>query len=280
MDPAAGRLVLVTGATSGIGRAMVEALAARGARVVLAARSEAGARAVIDRLRAEHPSAQVEFLPLDLADFGSVRRAAASFLESGRPLDVLVNNAGVAGTLALSADNFDLTYATNHLGPFLLTELLRPALEAAPQGRIVNVSSVGHLQAKRIDWSLLQRRREPRRSGFQDYAVTKLMNVLHAKELARRLGNTRVTTYAVHPGGVRSNIWRALPRPLQWIIKLFLISNEAGAKTQLFCATAPELADSTGRYYDKCLEAPANPLADDPNLAAELWRRSEAAVAS
>jgi dehydrogenase/reductase SDR family protein 13 len=280
MDPAAGRLVLVTGATSGIGQAMVEALAPRGARVVLAARSEPRARVVIDGIRAAHPSAQVEFLPLELAEFASVRRAAASLLESGRPLDVLVNNAGVAGTTGLSADGFDLTYATNHLGPFLLTELLRPALEAAPQGRIVNVSSVGHLQAKGIDWKLLQRRGEPRRSGFQDYAVTKLMNVLHAKELARRLGHTRVTTYAVHPGGVRSNIWRALPRPLQWIIKLFLISNEAGARTQLYCATAPELAGSTGRYYDKCLEAPCNPLADDPDLAAELWRRSEAAVAS
>ena len=156
MDPAAGRLMLVTGATSGIGQAMVEALAARGARVVLAARSEHRARAVIDRLRAEHPSALVEFLPLDLADFGSVRGAAPSVLESGRPLDVLVNNAGVAGTMGLSADGFDLTYATNHLGPFLLTELLRPALEAAPQGRIVNVSSVGHLQAKGIDWARLR----------------------------------------------------------------------------------------------------------------------------
>jgi dehydrogenase/reductase SDR family protein 13 len=184
----------------------------------------------------------------------------------------------VAGTEALSADGYDLTYATNHIGPFLLTNLLRPAIARAPQGRIVNVSSIGHMQAKGIDWSMLERRTAPRRAGFRDYAVTKLMNVLHAKELARRLAGTRVTTYALHPGSVRSNIWRALPLPLQWIIKLFLISNEEGAKTQLYCATAPELAASTGRYYDKSREARCNPLADDAALAAELWARTEAAT--
>jgi retinol dehydrogenase-12 len=273
-----GRTFLVTGASSGLGRAMVEALAARGGRVVLAARSEERTRPVLDAIRASTPSATVEFLHVDVSDLGSVRRAADVFLGTGRALDVLVNNAGVAGTEALSADGYDLTYATNHIGPFLLTNLLRPALERAPQGRIVNVSSIGHMQAKGIDWSMLERRTAPRRAGFRDYAVTKLMNVLHAKELARRLAGTRVTTYALHPGGVRSNIWRALPLPLQWIIKLFLISNEEGAKTQLYCATAPELAASTGRYYDKSREARCNPLADDAALAAELWARTEAAT--
>jgi retinol dehydrogenase 12 len=275
---ASGRTFLVTGANSGIGRAMVEALAAGGGRVVLAGRSEARTRPVLDGIRARDAAAAAEFLHLDVSDLASVRRAAEAFLASGRPLDVLVNNAGIAGTEALSADGFDLTYATNHIGPFLLTALLRPALERAPQGRVVNVSSVAHLQAPPIDWSLLERRAAPRRSGFKDYAVTKLMNVLHAKELARRLTGTRVTTYALHPGGVRSNIWRALPRPLQWLIKLFLISNEEGARTQLYCATAPELATATGRYYDKSREAPCNPLADDPALAAELWARTESAI--
>jgi len=273
-----GRTFLVTGANSGLGRAMVEALATRGGRVVLAARSEERTRPVLDAIRASIPSATVEFLQVDVSDLGSVRRAADVFLGTGRALDVLVNNAGVAGTEALSADGYDLTYATNHIGPFLLTNLLRPAIERAPQGRIVDVSSIGHMQAKGIDWSMLERRTAPRRAGFRDYAVTKLMNVLHAKELARRLAGTRVTTYALHPGGVRSNIWRALPLPLQWIIKLFLVSNEEGAKTQLYCATAPELAASTGRYYDKSREARCNPLADDAALAAELWARTEAAT--
>jgi retinol dehydrogenase 12 len=133
---------------------------------------------------------------------------------------------------------------------------------------------------KRIDWTRLERRTEPRKSGFADYAATKLMNILHAKELARRLTDTRVTTYALHPGGVKSNIWRALPGPVQWVIKLFLISNEEGAKTQLYCATAPELAGVTGRYYDKSREVRPNPLADDPAPARELWTRTESAIAS
>jgi dehydrogenase/reductase SDR family protein 13 len=276
----AGRSFLVTGANSGIGRAMAEALAADGGRVILAGRSEQRMRPVLDRIQRRDPEAAIEFLYVDVSDLGSVRRAAASVVAGGRPLDVLVNNAGVAGTRALSADGFDLTYATNHIGPFLLTELLRPALERAPHGRIVNVSSAAHLRAPPIDWSLLERRAAPRRSGFLDYAATKLMNVLHAKELARRLAGMRVTTSAVHPGAVRSNIWRALPLPLQWVLKPFMLSNEDGARTPLYCATASELATVTGRYYDKSREAPSNPLADDPALAAELWARTEAAIAS
>ena len=279
-DDLQGRTFLVTGANSGIGRAMVEALAARGGQVALAARSEERTRPVLDGIRALRPSAAVEFLQVDVSDLASVRRAAAAYLATGRPLDVLVNNAGVGGTNGLSADGFDLTYATNHIGPFLLTSLLLPAIERAPQGRIVNVSSIGHMQVKRIDWTLLERRTEPRKSGFADYAVTKLMNILHAKELARRLAATRVTTYALHPGGVKSNIWRALPRPVQWGLKLFLISNEEGAKTQLYCATAPELAGVSGRYYDKSREVPPNRLAEDPALARELWTRTEGAIAS
>ncbi len=279
-DDLHGRTFLVTGANSGLGRAAVEALAARGGRVVLAARSEERTRPVLDGIRAQHPSAAVEFLQLDVADLASVRRAAAAVLDAGRPLDALVNNAGVAGTRALSPDGFDLTYATNHIGPFLLTSLLLPALEQAPQGRIVNVSSIGHRQVKAIDWTLLQRRTEPRQAKFLDYGITKLMNILHAKELARRLEATRVTTYALHPGGVKSNIWRSLAPPLQWIIKLFLISNEEGAKTQLCCATAPELARVSGRYFQKSREATPSRLAEDPALARELWTRTEQAIAS
>lgn len=273
-----GRTFLVTGANSGIGRAMVEALAAGGGDVVLAARSEERTRPVLEGLRAARPAGKVELLLVDVSDLASVRRAAESFLASGRALDVLVNNAGVAGTQALSADGFDLTYATNHIGPFHLTNLLLPALQRAPQGRVVNVASVAHLSAKGIDWRVLERRTSPKRSRFGDYAVTKLMNVLHARELARRLAGTRVTTYALHPGGVASNIWRSVPQPFRWLISLFLVSNEEGAKTQLWCATAPELASETGRYYDKCREAPANPLANDKGLARELWARTEAAI--
>jgi retinol dehydrogenase 12 len=275
-----GRTFFVTGANSGIGRAVVEALAARGGSVVLASRSKERTEPVLDGIRRSYPGADAEFLEIDVSDLASVRSAVRRFLAAGRPIDVLVNNAGIAGTRALSRDGFDLTYATNHIGPFLLTNLLLPRLRAAPNGRIVNVSSIAHAGVKRLDWSGLERRTQPKRSAFPDYAVTKLMNVLHAKELARRLAGTRVTTSALHPGAVASNIWRAVPQPFRWLLKQFLLSNEEGAKTPLYCATAPELATVTGRYYDKCREAAPNPLADDEVLAKELWVRTEAAVAA
>jgi retinol dehydrogenase 12 len=275
-----GRTFLVTGANSGIGRALTEALAAQGGRVVLAARSEERTKPVLDEIRGRHPASDPQFLQMDLSDLSSVRRAAERFLTSGQPVDVLVNNAGIAGTHALSKDGFDVTYATNHIGPFVLTNLLLPRLRESSQGRIVNVASVGHMTVKQMDWSGLERRTTPKRSGFPDYAVTKLMNVLHAKELARRLTGSRVTTYALHPGAIASNIWRAIPRPVQWVMKLFMLSNEEGAQTPLYCATAPELATMTGRYYDKCREVPPNPLAESEALARELWTRTEAAVAA
>src|SRR3989475_1045288 len=214
-----GRSFFVTGANSGIGRALVEALAARGGRVVLATRSEERTRPVLSAIQSRYPAARAHWVALDVSDLGSVRRAAQAYLASDQPIDVLVNNAGIAGTRALSKDGFDLTYATNHIGPFLLTSLLLPRLRESPQGRVVNVASAAHMTVRQIDWSGLERRATPRRSGYRDYGVTKLMNVLHAKELARRLAGTRVTTCALHPGVVASNIWRALPLPLQWLGK-------------------------------------------------------------
>src|SRR2546425_10998190 len=194
------RTFFVTGASSGIGRALVEALAARGGGVVLATRSEARTRPVLSAIQSRYPAARAQWVSLDLSDLTSVRRAAQTFLESGHPIDVLVNNAGIAGTRALSNDGFDLTYATNHIGPFLLTSLLLPRVRESSQGRVVNVASGAHMLVKRIDWSVLERRATPKRSGVADYAATKLMNVLHAKELARRLagGETRVTRSEEH----------------------------------------------------------------------------------
>lgn len=273
-----GRTFFVTGANSGIGRALALALAARGGNVVLATRSEERTRPLLNAIRSRYPGVRAEWVQIDVSDLTSVRRAAQSVLAAGHPIDVLVNNAGIAGTRALSKDGFDLTYATNHIGPFLLTNLLLPRVHESPQGRVVNVASGAHMLVKRIDWSVLERRTTPKRSAFMDYAVTKLMNVLHAKELARRLAGTRVTTYALHPGAVASNIWRALPRPLQWFGKLFMLSNEEGARAPLYCATVPELATTSGRYYNRGREARPSRLAEDETLAKELWTRTEAAV--
>lgn len=271
----AGRTFLVTGANSGIGRAMVEALAPRNARLVLACRSEPRTRPLLEALRSRHPGIDATFLQVDVSDLASVRSAAAAFLATGHPLDVLVNNAGVAVTKALSPDGFDLTYATNHIGPFLLTNLLLPRVRESAEGRIVNVASAAHYRVKRIDWSVLAPRTVAKRSGVGDYAVTKLMNVLHAKELARRLAGTSVTTYSVHPGGVATNIWCALPGPLQWFLKLFLLTAEQGAETPLHCATSPELRGVTGGYYDHSREKRPSRLAQIESLASELWERTD-----
>lgn len=275
----AGRTFFITGATSGIGRATVQALAARDATVIIGARSEEKARSFLQELRGQHPRAELSFVSIDLASLASVRKAADTILASAQPLDVLINNAGRAGRGGTTTDGFEITIGTNHVGPFLLTELLLPKLRDAVQGRIVNVASRAHMGVKRLDWGALAR--PPGiRGGFGAYGVSKLMNVLHAKELARRLADTRITTYALHPGVVASDIWRELPRVVQWIMMRFMISNEAGARTSVYCATAPELSTSSGRYYDECREAQPSRLAMDENLARELYVRSDAAIRS
>ncbi len=275
-----GKSFLVTGANSGIGRTTAEALAERGGRVILASRSEHRTLPVLDEIRKRTGGADVEFMRLDVADLLSVRQAAAQVLASGKPLDVLINNAGVAATNGLSPQGFDLTYATNHIGPFLLTELLLPRLRESPQGRIVNVSSGAHAMVKQFDWSRLEVQSAPTTAGLKDYGATKLMNILHAAELARRLAGTGVTTYALHPGAVATNVWRALPQPIQWFIKLFMLTSDQGARTTLYCATAPELAAVSGRYYEKSRERTPSRAARDPELAKELWQRTEAAIAA
>lgn len=271
----AGRHILVTGGNSGIGRAAVQALVARGAAVTVASRSEEKTRPVLEGIRAASPGAQLEFLALDLGRLGSVRDAAQRFLDSGKPLDVLVNNAGIAGSPGLTADGFEITLGTNHLGPHLFTRLLLPRLKESAQGRIVNVASRAHLRVQGFEWSDFTRATTSTKERLARYGQSKLMNVLHARELARRLAGTKVTTYALHPGVVATNVWREVPRPLQPLIKLFMISEEEGAKTTLYCATEPALASETGRYYDKQKPAKTNPRADDETLARELWERSD-----
>ncbi len=278
MSDLTGKTFFVTGANAGIGRATVEALAARGGNVVLASRSEEKTRPVLEALAKKWPGSKAEFLQLDLGDLRLVKAAAEQYLASGKPLDVLINNAGLAGYPGVTRDGYEITFGTNHLGPFLLTQLLLPRLQEAPQGRVVNVASRAGERVPRIRWEWLEGPIDSTRGRISQYGISKLMNVLHAKELARRLTGTRVTTYSLHPGVVASELWRKLPGPLESLIKLFMISNEEGAKTSVYCATAPELSQVTGRYYDKCKERRPNPLADDEQLAGKLWQRSEELV--
>lgn len=273
-----GKTFLVTGANSGIGRATAEALASRGAAVVIASRSAERTQPVLEDIRRKHPGADLEFLALDLSSLRAVKESAERFLATGRPLDVLINNAGIAATPGVTQDGFEVTFGTNHLGPFLFTSLLLPRLQEAKRARIVNVASRAHERVHDIDWTMLERPTRSVRERLRMYGVSKLMNVLHAAELARRLAGTGVTTYALHPGVVASEIWRQAPWPIRPVMKLFMISNEEGARTSLYCATAPELENVSGRYYDNSREKTPNRLAQDTALARELYERSEAMV--
>ncbi|HUO48397.1 MAG TPA: SDR family NAD(P)-dependent oxidoreductase [Acidimicrobiales bacterium] len=272
-----GRTFLVTGANTGIGRATALSLAARGGRVHLACRSEEKAAPVIDEIAAAGGPA-AGFVPLDLADLDSVRAGAAAFLAGGERLDVLVDNAGVGGQRGTTAQGFELTFGVNHLGHFLLTTLLLDHLRAGERPRIVVVASDEHFKAKGIDFDAL-RAPTATYTGLPEYAVSKLCNVLFAQELARRLEGTGVTTYALHPGVIASDIYRRLPRPVEALAKLFMKSPAQGAATSLYCATDPAVAADSGRYYEKCSPRAASPVAT-PELGAELWARSVAWTAA
>jgi retinol dehydrogenase-12 len=267
-----GRTFLITGANTGIGKETARVLAGRGARLYLACRSAESGRGTIDEIAAQTGNRAIELLSLDLGDLDSVRRCAEDFLSTDASLHVLINNAGVAGARGMTASGFERMFGTNHVGPFLLTRLLLDRLRASAPARIVNVASVAHYNAPGIDWEAVRR---PTKSltTMREYSVSKLANVLHAQELARRLEGSGVTTYALHPGTIASDIWRGVPWPLRPLMKRRMDTPEHGAQTSLYCATSPEVADESGLYYDDCRRKdPA--AAATATLAAELWRRS------
>src|SRR5580704_15482544 len=268
-----GRTFLVTGGNTGIGRATAAGLAQRGGRVWIAARSQAKGEAAVAAIKAETGNDAVFFLPLDLADLDSVRAGASAFLALGEPLHVLVNNAGVAGRRGLTRQGFELMFGVNHLGHFALTNALLGCLADHAPARVVNVSSDSHYSAPGIDFEAVRR---PARgvTGLREYAVSKLCNVLHAAELGRRAAETGVTTYALHPGQVASDIWRRVPWPVRPLMTRRMLSVTDGAATSLYCATSPDVAKDSGLFYDKCAQRAPSAVAT-PELAAELWKRSE-----
>lgn len=279
----AGRTIIITGANTGIGRVTAEVLASRGAKVWLACRSRDKARPVVDAIRAKGGNAEI--LALDLANLAATREAAKRFLDTGEPLHILINNAGLAGARGKTTDGFELAFGTNHLGPFLFTKLLLPRLREAATAerpaRIVNVSSKSHYSARGIPFDGL---RESTKSvtGLPEYAVSKLCNVLFTKELARaqaRGGESKsepnLRSYALHPGVIASDIWRHVPRLLRPLVTAFMKSTEEGAETSLYCATAADTANEDGLYYDDCRAVTPSEEARDEALARELWRKSE-----
>jgi retinol dehydrogenase 12 len=269
----AGKNFIITGANSGIGKITATELARRGAHVIMANRSRAKSQPVIDEILKETGQTP-DLVELDLSDLASVRKAAAEILAKNIPIHGLINNAGLAGQRGATKDGFELTFGTNHLGHYLFTRLLLDRIKQTKGARIVNVSSKSHYDAKKIDWDVLH---EPTHTttGLREYSVSKLSNVLFTKELARRLEGSGVTTYAVHPGVVATDVWRKVPGPVRWVMKKFMITPEQGAHSSLRTATDPELASETGRYYDADgKEKRPSALADDTELATQLWTRS------
>lgn len=262
----------MTGANTGIGRVTALELARRGARVVLACRSAEKTEPVIAEIARATGNSNLEFAHLDLADLASVRRCAESLRAAGKPIHVLVNNAGLVAR-GTTRDGFELTWGVNHLGHYLFTRLLLDRIAEHGPARIVNVASDAHYRAKEIDWAA-QQRPTASLTAFPEYCVSKLSNVLFTAELARRMAGRPVTTYALHPGGVATDVWRRIPSPIAWVMKRFMKTPEEGARTSLYCAADPAVAADTGGYYDD--EKPKRParLAEDAALARELWERS------
>ena len=252
--------VMVTGATGGIGKATAAELARQGATVLAVARdADRGAAAVAD-IRAAVPGARLELLVADLSDLSAVRKLA----EQVDSVDVLVNNAGVITTHGeRTADGLDVMLATNHLGPFLLTNLLLPKLK-----RVVVVGSGAHKQVRSIPWDDLTN---------LGYPQTKALNILFCYELARRVAGTGVTANVADPGFVRTDLGRHMTGWFGLFLKLatpFMTTPERGAATSVYLATSPEVAEVSGRCFAKCRPVATSALTNDPAAAARLWQLS------
>ena len=279
-----GKVCIVTGATAGIGEVTALELARKGATVVVISRNETKCRATVDRIRAETGNPNVDYLVADLSSQAATRAVAAAFQEKYDRLDVLVNNAGVFYTSRQeSADGIEMTFALNHLGYFLLTELLRDMLVESAPSRVVSVSSGAHFGGK-INFDDLEGKQKY--SGWQAYSNSKLANVLFTAELARQLDGTGVTANSLHPGFVASNFamnnltgFMSVIRPFYRLLqKVVAISPEKGAETMIFLATSPEVEGVTGKYFDKSKAVTPSKAAQDMDAAKRLWAMSEGMV--
>jgi retinol dehydrogenase 12 len=272
-----GRIAVITGTTHGIGAVTSRELAGAGYTVVMLCRDYDAAMLERQAILGQVPGASVHVVRCDLASLRSVREAARTVSREFERIALLINNAGIVSTLhRMSTDGFELTFATNHLGPFLLTQLLLERI--ADDGRIVSVSSRVHYQGK-LDLTGIA---DPKaRYGSRAaYAQSKLANVLHTFALARRLAATRITVNCLHPGVVATNL---LPRWLQLIkplISPIMLDAERGARTTLYLALSNEVAGVSGRYFDENqVVQPAAAAANDLELQEALWQASERWVA-
>nr|XP_043627654.1 short-chain dehydrogenase TIC 32, chloroplastic-like [Erigeron canadensis] len=284
-----GLTAIVTGATSGIGTETTRVLAMHDVHVIMAVRNTESGRKVKQTILNETPTAKVDVMELDLSSLASVRNFAAEFISSGLPLNILINNAGVmAPPFLLSKDKIELQFATNHLGHFLLTQLLletmkRTSHEQNKEGRIVNVSSEAHKFAyKGIYFDDLNK--ESSYSPIYMYGQSKLANILHAKELTKCFKENRVnlTANALHPGSIATNLLRyhkIIDGVVDWVGKYFLKNIPQGAATTCYVALHPQVKGVSGEYFMDSNIAQPNSYAKDSALAKELWDISLTMVA-
>jgi len=292
-----GQVVVVTGASGGLGWETSRALAAHGAHVVMAARDVGKNTAAVERITALHPAADLTPLTVDLASLASVRAFADEFLNRYDQAQVLINNAGVMCTpFGHTADGFEQQFGTNHLGHFLLTNLLVPALVAGAPARVVSVSSAGH-QMGSVDFEDPNfERREY--NGWESYGQAKTANILFALALDARLADRGVRALSLHPGGIQTELGRYMsPEDIRWLTDRIkagpggasfqMKSVESGAATQVWAATSPDLDGVGGAYLEDCGiahpmgEGPGRgyaPYAVDSAAAERLWAMSETMV--
>lgn len=267
-------LAVITGTTHGIGRVTSRELARAGKTVVMLCRDVAAAAAVRAEIMRQAPRARIEVVHCDLASLGSVREAAAAIRRDYPPLGLLINNAGMVSTRhRTSVDGFELTFATNHLGPFLLTALLSDHLDKA--ARILMVASRIHYRG-RLDLAAVTNARA-RYGATAAYARSKLANVMHTFALARRMAGTGITVNCLHPGVVATNLLPRWLRVIKPLLTRVVFDAERGALTSVYLALDPSVAGITGRYFDEYqFPRAASPLANDLELQESLWKMSAA----
>ncbi|MGH9430065.1 MAG: SDR family oxidoreductase [Terriglobia bacterium] len=267
-----GKVVVITGATSGIGQVAAEKLAGMGARMVLVARDQARGEAALARLHEKSPGVAHSVHYADLSRLAQMKHVAAEIAASEQRVDVLINNAGALfGSRHVTEDGLELTFALNHMAYFIVTEGLRERLLASAPARVVNTSSDAHKGA-RLDFDDLQSARGY--SGFKVYAKSKLCNILYTRELARRLAGSGVTANCLHPGFVDTRFGDQSGGLLSLglrLAKTLAITPEKGAETIVYLASSPEVATVSGGYFYKCHPATPTQEAQDDTAAQGLW---------
>ena len=271
-----GKTCIVTGASAGIGQAIAQGLAARGAHVVLVCRSRARAEATQLAMRTATGNAAIDVALADLSSQAAIRHLAQELLRRYPRIHALINNAGVVNMArTVTVDGIETVFAVNHLAYFLLTQLLLPRLVESAPARIVNVASDAHHWAT-LDFADLQNHRRYR--GLKVYGQSKLCNLLFTRELARRIAGTGVTVNSLHPGGVATGLgwnngwWAVL---IAKVLKPFLRTADQGADTAIYLTAAPEVANVSGRYFYNRREHRPSRAAQDDEVALRLWQISE-----